>query len=228
MYLRVYDSRDSSHRPEPSPSLSYSLTHVHRSIGYHNQPESLVESTVRLMYVRVYDSWGNSRQDEPFPSLCYSPTHAHRTIACRNHTQSLGESTTRLMYLRVYDSRDRSHKTTPSPSLSYSPTHVHRSTGYRNQPQTLTESVTRLMYLRVYHTGPLVIVTKASICLNPPWDQCSLVYTTLPPSDLRLLWQNWCIEIVCMMIHPTCTVIYVFPLPRTLRIYLNIDDTPIF
>ena len=45
MYLRVYDSRDSSRQPAPSPSLCYSLTHAHRSIGYRNRnPQPLVDS----------------------------------------------------------------------------------------------------------------------------------------------------------------------------------------
>ena len=43
MYLRVYDSRDTSHQSETSPSLCYSLKHTHRSIGYHNlNPQPLV------------------------------------------------------------------------------------------------------------------------------------------------------------------------------------------
>ncbi len=50
MYLRVYDSRDSSHQPAPSPSLYYSLTQSHRSIGYHNlNPQFLTDSAARLM-----------------------------------------------------------------------------------------------------------------------------------------------------------------------------------
>ena len=59
MYLRVCDSRDRSCKTAPSwtsPSLSYSLPHVHRSIGYHNIPQSPSESATRLMYFRVYDS----------------------------------------------------------------------------------------------------------------------------------------------------------------------------
>jgi hypothetical protein len=56
MYLRVYDSRDTSRQTAPSPSLGYSLTHTHRSIGYHNRnPQPLAESTTRLMYLRVSD-----------------------------------------------------------------------------------------------------------------------------------------------------------------------------
>jgi hypothetical protein len=45
MHLRVYDSRDSSRQPAPSPSVCCSLTHVHRSIGYRNRnPQPLAES----------------------------------------------------------------------------------------------------------------------------------------------------------------------------------------
>jgi hypothetical protein len=39
----------SSRQPAPSPSLCYSLTHAHRSIGYHNRnPQPLAESAARL------------------------------------------------------------------------------------------------------------------------------------------------------------------------------------
>ena len=56
--LCVYnDSRDSSRKPAPSPSLCYSLTHAHRSIGYRNQTQPLAESAARLMYLRgLYNS----------------------------------------------------------------------------------------------------------------------------------------------------------------------------
>jgi hypothetical protein len=75
MYLRVYDNRNSSRQSAPSPSLAYSLTHVHRSIGYRNRnPQLLSESAVRLMYFRVYDSRDNSRQ--PFTPRPYVP-HSH-------------------------------------------------------------------------------------------------------------------------------------------------------
>jgi len=81
MYLRVYDSRDSSRQPAPSPSLCYSLTHAHRSIGYRNRnPQPLADSSARLMYLRVYDSRDSSRQPAPSPSLCSSLTHAHSTL----------------------------------------------------------------------------------------------------------------------------------------------------
>jgi len=81
MYLRVYDSRDSSSQPAPSPSLCYSLTHAHRSIGYRKQyPQPLAESAARLMYLRVYDSRVSSHQPAPSPSLCYLLTRAHSTL----------------------------------------------------------------------------------------------------------------------------------------------------
>jgi hypothetical protein len=123
LYLCVYDSRDSSHHPAPSPSLGYSLTHAHRSIGYHNgyhnrNPQTLTESTVRLMHLRVHDNRDNSPQPEPSPSLVYSLTHVHRSIGYRNRNpQPLPESTVRLMHLRVYNSRDNSYQSSPSPSL---------------------------------------------------------------------------------------------------------------
>ena len=82
--LRVYDSRDNSWKTTPSPPLSYSLTHAHRSIGYHNIPQSLVESVVRLMELRVYDRRDSSCNTTPSPSLWYSITHAHRSIGYHN------------------------------------------------------------------------------------------------------------------------------------------------
>jgi hypothetical protein len=91
--------RDSSRQAAPSPSLCYSLTHAHRSIGYRNHnrnPQSLSESTARLMYLRVYDNRDSSRQTAPSPSLCYSLTHAHRSIGYRNRNpQPLAESAAR-------------------------------------------------------------------------------------------------------------------------------------
>ncbi len=81
MYLRVYDSRDSSHQPAPSPSLCYSLTHAHRFIGYRNRnPQPLADSAARLMNLRVYDNRDNSHQSVPSPSLCYSLRHTHSTL----------------------------------------------------------------------------------------------------------------------------------------------------
>ena len=67
--------------PAPSPSLCYSLTHAHRSIGYRNRnPQPLADSSARLMYLRVYDSRVSSHQPAPSPSLCYLLTHAHSTL----------------------------------------------------------------------------------------------------------------------------------------------------
>ncbi len=81
MHLRVYDRRDTFRQSAPSPSLDYSLTYAHRSIGYRNRnPQSLAESAVRLMHLRVYDSRDSSHQSAPSPSLYYSLTHAHITL----------------------------------------------------------------------------------------------------------------------------------------------------
>jgi hypothetical protein len=81
MHLRVYDSRDSSRQLAPSPSLCYSLTHAHRSIGYRNRnPQLLADSAARLMYSRVYDNRDSSHQSAPSPSLYSSLTHAHSTL----------------------------------------------------------------------------------------------------------------------------------------------------
>ncbi len=75
MHLRVYDNRDISRQPAPSPSLCYSLTHAHRSIGYRNRnTQLLTESAARLMYLRVYDSRDSSRQ-----------LHLPRPYATRSH-----------------------------------------------------------------------------------------------------------------------------------------------
>ena len=81
MYLRVYDSRDSSCQPAPSPSPCYPLTHTRRSIGYRNRnPQPLADSAARLMHLRVYDNRDSSHQSAPSPSLYYSLTHAHSTL----------------------------------------------------------------------------------------------------------------------------------------------------
>ncbi len=81
IHLRVYDNRDISRQSVPSPSLYYSLTHAHRSIGYHDRNrQTLPESVVRLMHLRVYDTRDSSHQSVSFPSLYYSFTHAHNTL----------------------------------------------------------------------------------------------------------------------------------------------------
>jgi hypothetical protein len=81
IYLCVYDNRDRSRQPALSPSLCYSLTHAHRSIGYRNHnPQLLTDSSARLMYLLVYDSRVRSHQPALSPSLCYSLTHAHSTL----------------------------------------------------------------------------------------------------------------------------------------------------
>jgi hypothetical protein len=69
------------HTPSYPPSLFYSLTHAHRSIGYRNpNPQPMSDSSARLMYLRVYDSRVSSHQSTPSPSLCYLITHAHSTL----------------------------------------------------------------------------------------------------------------------------------------------------
>jgi hypothetical protein len=143
MYLRVHDSRDCSRHPVPSPSLSYSLTHPHRSIGYRNRnPKVLTESGTRLMYFRFYDSRDSSRQSEPSPSLWSSDTHQYRSIGYHNRNpQPLSESTTRLMYLHVYDNRDISLQSTvwlctlPVPILL---THICTQVHWLSQPKPPT------------------------------------------------------------------------------------------
>jgi hypothetical protein len=77
-FLCVYnDSRDSSNKPAPSPSLCYSLTHAHRSIGYRNIPQPLDDSVARLIYLRVYDSRDGASEPAPSPSPPSSLTHVH-------------------------------------------------------------------------------------------------------------------------------------------------------
>ncbi len=52
-----------------------------KDIGYRNRnPQSLSDSSARLMYLRVYDSRVSSHQPAPSPSLCYLLTHAHITL----------------------------------------------------------------------------------------------------------------------------------------------------
>jgi hypothetical protein len=170
MYLRVYDSRDSSRQPAPSPSLGYSLTHAHRSIGHRNRnPQPLAESTSRLMYVSVYDSRDNSHQPAPSPSPCYPLTHAYRSIGYRNHNpQPLTESVSRLMHLRVYDSRDSSHQSVPSPSLYYSLTHAHNTLP---TPTILTITCTQVLWFLERLTRPTVsccVTTRTSLTVCLP------------------------------------------------------------
>ena len=155
MHLRVYDIRDSSHQSAPSPSVCYSLTHVHRSIGYRNRnPQPQAESTARLIHLRVYDSRDNSRQPVPSPSVCYSLTHTHRSIGYRNRNpQPLAESAAKLMYLRVYDSRDSSHQSAPSPSVCYSLTHAHSTLP---TPTLLTITCTQVLWFLERLTRPTV------------------------------------------------------------------------
>jgi hypothetical protein len=137
------DSQSCSRKTAPSPSsLFYSLTHSHRSIGYHNIPQPLTDSVTRLIYLRVYDSRASSSKPVLFPSsLFYSFTHSHRSIGYCNIRQSLTDSVARLIYLRVYGNRASSSKLAPSPScLFYSLTHSHRPIGYHNIPQPLADS----------------------------------------------------------------------------------------
>ena len=169
MYVRVYDNRDSYHQPAPSPSLCYSLTHAHRSIGYRNHnPQLLAESVTRLIHLRVYDSRDSSRQPPPSPSVSYSLIHPHRSIGCRNRNpQPLSESTARLMYLRVYDSRDSSHQSAPSPSLCYSLTHAHSTLP---TPTLLTITCTQVLWFLERLTRPTVSYcvatrTRLTLCL---------------------------------------------------------------
>jgi hypothetical protein len=76
-----YYNRDTSRLPAPSPSLYYSITHSHRSIGYRNHnPQPLTDSATSLMHLRVYDSRDNSHQSSPSPSIYYSLTHVHSTL----------------------------------------------------------------------------------------------------------------------------------------------------
>jgi hypothetical protein len=185
MYLRVYDSRDSSRQPAPSPSLGYSLTHAHRSIGYRNHnPQPLAESAVRLMYLSVHDNRDNSHQTTPSPSPSYPLTHTYRSIGYRNHNpQPLTESVTRLMHLRVYDCRDRSHQSVPSPSLYYSFTHTHNTLP---TPTLLTITCTQVLWFLERLTRPTVsywVTTKTSltVCL-PVTNSTQRMWDVLHPS----------------------------------------------
>jgi hypothetical protein len=71
-------SNASRSKGNDTPSLCYSLTHAHRSIGYRNIPQPLADSAARLMYLRVYDSRASFSKPAPSPSsLYYSLTLAH-------------------------------------------------------------------------------------------------------------------------------------------------------
>jgi hypothetical protein len=168
-FLHLLDSRDSSRQPAPSPSLCYSLTHAHRSIGYRNRnPQPLADSPPRLMYLRVYDNRENSRQPTPSPSLYYSLTHTHRSIGYRNRNpQPLADSSARLMYLRIYDSRVSSHQAAHSVSLCYSFTDAHRTFP---TPTLITISCTQVLWCLERLTRPTVSCcettrTRLTICL---------------------------------------------------------------
>ena len=82
----------------PSPSLCYSLTHVHRSICYRNQTQPLAEDATRLMYLRVYDSQDSSRKSS-HPTRPYTP----RSLS---HTQVHWLSPPNPVYLLLNPSRD--------------------------------------------------------------------------------------------------------------------------
>jgi hypothetical protein len=160
----------------PFPSLGYSLTHAHRSIGYHNHnPQTLSESVTRLMYLRVYDSRDSSCQPATSPSLCYPLTHAHRSIGYRNRNpHSLTESAARLMHLRVYDNRDSSHQSAPSPSLYYSFTHAHSTL-----PTSMLLTITCIQVLwfleRLTRTTASCCVTtrtRLTVCLPTQTSVC--------------------------------------------------------
>ncbi len=169
MYLRVYGIRDRSSQSVPSPSLYYSLTHAHRSIGYHNHnPHLLTDSVTRLMYLRVHCSRDSSNQFSPSPSLCSSLTYTHRSIGYRNRNpQSLTESVSRLMYLRVDDNRVSSHQPSPSPSLCYLLTHSHSTLP---TPTQLTITCTQVLWYLECLTLPTVSCyvttsTRFTVCL---------------------------------------------------------------
>jgi len=78
IYLRVYDNRAISSKTTPSPSsLWHSLTHPHRSIGYRNIPQPLVESVARLIYLRVYDNRARSQVLRQHPPRRPYNTRSH-------------------------------------------------------------------------------------------------------------------------------------------------------
>ncbi len=60
MYLSMYDSRDSTSEPVPSPSSHSSHTYVHRCIGYHNATNRhFIPTPVSLMFLSMYVSRDN-------------------------------------------------------------------------------------------------------------------------------------------------------------------------
>ena len=60
MYLRVYDSRDSSHQSAPSPSVFYSLTHAHSTLP--------TPTLLTITYTQVL--WFLERLTRPTVSCC--------------------------------------------------------------------------------------------------------------------------------------------------------------
>ncbi len=107
LYVRVYVVI-SLLRPNPSrrprSRISYSLTHTHGSIGYHNIPHPLTDSTSRRLYVRVYVVLSLLRPNpsrRPRSRISYSLTHTHGSIGYHNILQPLTDSASRLTYLSV-------------------------------------------------------------------------------------------------------------------------------
>ena len=67
-YLSVYDSRDRTSEPVLSPSPLFSLTDVHRCLGYHNPNRHSLPESERQTNLSVYDSRDGASESALSPS----------------------------------------------------------------------------------------------------------------------------------------------------------------
>ncbi len=76
MYTSVYDRRDDTSDPSPSPSPP-SLTSGHMCIGYRNPNWQSLPKSARLTYLSVYDNRDRGSETALFSPPPSSLTHVH-------------------------------------------------------------------------------------------------------------------------------------------------------
>jgi hypothetical protein len=111
-------SNDSRSKGSDTPSLCYSLTHAHRSMGYRNIPQPLADSAAILVYLRACDSRASSSKPAPSPSsLCYSLTLAHSIHTPNPPTPTLLTFTcTQVLWFLAHLARPRASGVTSRPT----------------------------------------------------------------------------------------------------------------
>ena len=97
MYLRVYDSRVSSHQPPPSPSLFYLLTHAHRTLP--------TPTLITFTYTQVF--WCLQRLTRPTVSCC--ETTRTRLTICLPAQPSVCEAFYILLFQRLVSHYNDTH-----------------------------------------------------------------------------------------------------------------------